>query len=227
MNNRKRGRKRGMGRTASTTAAALLASLLLAGCSTFGSDDSSISADDQPSQLAPVTDSAVSSDSLPPINGAAGPQVADAGPPGPADYGTTGALPPGPPRGPASGAGMPVLLGNGAPLAPAAATAAGGGRNLAGGVTTDRLLGGWTVTSGASQCRLNLTNTVKDPTSGHFRASAPGCSITALASVSSWQLAGSQVQLFNYGDTLVGTLLLAGGRFIGTLSGGQAITMAG
>lgn len=104
------------------------------------------------------------------------------------------------------------------------------GRNLAGGLTVEKLLGGWTVTSGSSQCRLNLTYTA---TSGapagasRYRASAPGCQIATLNAVASWQLSGTQVQLFDASDKMVGTLLLSGNRFIGTLTGGQAILMVG
>ena len=100
------------------------------------------------------------------------------------------------------------------------------GRNLSGGLTIEKLLGGWTVISGASQCRLNLTYTAKTGTS-RYRASSPGCQIGGLAPVSSWQLAGTQVQLFNEANTLIGTLLLSGNRFIGTLAGGEGISMVG
>ena len=51
--------------------ATLLVGSVLAGCSTTG-DDSGLAANDQPGQVAPVTDSAVSSDTLPPIGGADG-----------------------------------------------------------------------------------------------------------------------------------------------------------
>ncbi len=66
-----------------------------------------------------------------------------------------------------------------------------------------------------------------DGATDHYRASAPGCQIQALAAVSSWQLSGTQVQLFNDANQIVGALLLTGDRFIGTLTGGQAVTMVG
>ena len=214
-------------RSGTTAAAMLLAATMLAGCSTLGDDSASgISANDQPSAVAPVQDSSVSSDSLPPI-GSDGTQVANA-PPDQAKL----------PANDSSNTGDPGLT---ASNAPSGTTGAQGsfvslndvgqvpnapGRDLTGGLTVEKLLGGWTVVSGATQCRLNLTYTAKTGTS-RYRASSPGCQLPALASVSSWQLSGTQVQLFNDGDSLVGTLLLSGSRFIGTLSGGQAISMVG
>jgi hypothetical protein len=40
-------------------------------------------------------------------------------------------------------------------------------------------------------------------------------------------LAGSQVQLFDDGGSIIAALILSGNRFIGTLSGGQGISMVG
>jgi hypothetical protein len=99
-------------------------------------------------------------------------------------------------------------------------------RDLSGGLTVPKLLGVWTVISGASQCRLNLTQTAKSGTS-RYRASTPGCQVPVIASVASWQLAGNQVQLFNEEGDIVGALLLSGSRFIGTLAGGQGVSMVG
>jgi hypothetical protein len=45
--------------------------------------------------------------------------------------------------------------------------------------------------------------------------------------VASWQLAGNQVQLFDENGDIVANLLLSGNRFIGTLAGGQGISMVG
>jgi hypothetical protein len=99
------------------------------------------------------------------------------------------------------------------------------GRNLSGGLSVDKLLGGWTVSSGNMQCRLNLTYTSTGD--GHYRASTPACQIPVLGTVAAWQLSGTQVQLFDGSSHMVGTLLLSGNMFIGTLSGGRAISMAG
>jgi hypothetical protein len=100
------------------------------------------------------------------------------------------------------------------------------GRDLSGGLTIEKLLGGWTIVSGAEQCKLNLTYTAKSGTS-RYRASTPGCSLSGLNVVASWQLTGSQVQLFDENGDIVAALILSGNRFIGTLSGGQGISMVG
>lgn len=100
------------------------------------------------------------------------------------------------------------------------------GRDLSGGLTVEKLLGRWTVVSGAEQCAVNLTQTQKTGTS-RYRASAPACSLKGLSGVSSWTVAGSQVQLFDDGGNIIAALILSGNRFIGTLSGGQGISMVG
>lgn len=99
-------------------------------------------------------------------------------------------------------------------------------RDLSGGVTQEKLLGTWTVVSGSETCRVNLTQTAASGTQ-RFRASAPNCTIPVLSDVASWQLAGSQVQFFSEGGELIAALLQSGNRFIGTLSGGRGISMAG
>lgn len=98
------------------------------------------------------------------------------------------------------------------------------GRDLSGGLTADRLLGGWTIVSGQQQCKLNLTNSAKAGTT-RYRASTPGCALPGLNVVASWQLVASQVQLFDENGDMIANLILSGNRFIGTLSGGQAISM--
>jgi len=100
------------------------------------------------------------------------------------------------------------------------------GRDLTGGLTIEKLLGGWTIVSGADQCKLNLTYTAKAGTS-RYRASTPGCAIAGLMVVSSWQLVGTQVQLFDENNDIIASLILSGNRFIGTLAGGQGISMVG
>ena len=100
------------------------------------------------------------------------------------------------------------------------------GRDLTGGLSIEKLLGGWTIVSGANQCKLNLTYTAKSGTS-RYRASTPGCSMAGLQVVASWQLVGTQVQLFDENNDIVASLILSGNRFIGTLAGGQGISMVG
>jgi hypothetical protein len=214
-------------------AATLLAGSVLAGCATTG-DDGGVAANDQPGQIAPVTDSAVSSGTLPPIGGADGSvQVANADPdqvpptnrPGMPSVAAEAALT----TGSSNAAAPPPQVANAnafVSLNDVGKVQSGTGRDLTGALTVEKLLGGWTITSGAQQCRLNLTYTGAG-TEGRYRASAPACQIPTLGSVSSWQLAGTQVQLFNDAGSLIGALLLAGDKFVGTLAGGQSISMVG
>jgi hypothetical protein len=173
----------------------------------------------QPQQLPPVQQSgAVSSSSLPPLSGST---VATPGQVNPNLTGT-------PVLGGASQQSS-TTMGDTASLDPLAipgATGMPGSRDLSGGLTVDKLLGGWTVTSGPTQCRLNLTYTAKEGTA-HYRASAPGCQIGTLANTAAWALQGSQVQLFDESGSLIAALVLSGNQFIGTVAGGTAITMAG
>jgi len=166
-----------------------------------------------PPIIQPVQTGTVQSTDLPPIGGApsAAPVVAT-----PAIPGNTAALDAG---GFSSGPGFVTDD----PVGPGNTT---GGRDLSGAVTMEQLLGGWTILVGDQQCRLNLTYTAKGST-GRYRASTPACPEPALAAVTSWQLLGNQIQLYNEADELVGTLLKSGNRFVGTLAGGQAISMVG
>ena len=212
-------------RGAARWATMLLTVGMLAGCATTGDDG--LAANQQPDQVTPVTDSEVASNSLPPIGGADGSvQMASADPSQtmPTNQPGTPLLPH--TSNPGSVASSGPSQASFVSLNDVGKVSATPGRDLSGALTVEKLLGGWTVTSGADQCRLNLTYTAKDGTS-RYRASAPGCAIQALSSVASWQLSGTQVQLFNDADALVGALLLSGNRFIGTLSGGQAISMVG
>jgi hypothetical protein len=169
----------------------------------------------QPAPIQPVQTGSVQTTDLPPIAGTSTIETTPA--PTPSVPGNTAALDAG--NTPASGPGF-VLDDVGAPGNTT------GGRNLSGTTTMEQLLGGWTILVGADQCRLNLTYTAKGST-GRYRASTPACAEPTLATVTSWQLLGNQVQLYNEADELVGTLLKSGNRFVGTLAGGQAISMVG
>ena len=157
-------------------------------------------------QLAPVQSGNVSTSALPPI----GPNGEVQGPTSlaPADGSTQVAT--------TTTTGLPAT--GGPPNS--------SGRDLSGGLTVEKLLGRWTVVSGAEQCAVNLTQTQKTGTS-RYRASAPACSLKGLSGVSSWTVAGSQVQLFDDSGNIIAALILSGNRFIGTLSGGQGISMVG
>lgn len=217
----------------SVTAAAIgIVALTLSGCTSSRVATRSVA---EPEQVQPLPSSAVASSDLPSIGAA--------GQPGQLPNGQMTTAQIGAPAGPVNPAltGQPVLGGN-QPQPDTIQTAStdgsfvtldsvgtvpnAPGRDLTGGLTIEKLLGGWTIVSGATQCRLNLTYTSKAGTS-RYRASSPGCSLPGLSVVASWQLAGSQVQLFDEAGDMVAALILSGNRFIGTLAGGQGISMVG
>jgi hypothetical protein len=191
-----------------------------------------------PEQVQPLPSSQVASTSLPPI-GSSGVLTASQFPDGSmqtAAIGTpAGQMAPALTGQPTPGGAAPAM---GDPIQTASADGSfvtlesvgevpnAPGRDLSGGLTIEKLLGGWTIVSGAEQCKLNLTYTSKSGTS-RYRASTPGCQLQGLKVVASWQLAGSQVQLFDENGDMVAALILSGNRFIGTLAGGQGISMVG
>lgn len=221
---------------ASVSAAALMAvSLVLAGCSSTRTDPE-MARLPTPQPVAPVQTSQVATSNLPAIGQDASGQPLQTTQVAP---GLTGQ----PVLGGAQADTLSITGGvaTGDPLNPAplqTASADGGfvtldsvgtmpaapGRDLSGGLSIEKLLGGWTIVSGPQQCKLNLTYTEKTGTT-RYRASTPGCTLPGLSVVASWQLLGSQVQLYDEAGDMVANLILSGNRFIGTLSGGQAISM--
>jgi len=187
---------------------AVAAILLLAGCA---STNVAVSNAGQAEQLGAVQTGSVSTTALPPI-----------GPNGEVQQGVGG---------PPPLASTDPLVADTQPGVSGGLTSAGGdfnatGRDLTGGLTVEKLLGRWTVVSGAEQCQLNLTQTAKTGT-GRYRANAPACGLKGLSVVASWTLAGSQVQLFDENGDLVAALILSGNRFVGTLAGGTGVSMVG
>lgn len=195
-----------------TLGAGLMAAAALAACSPSVGNRPNPFVTPQPST--PVSTGVVQTSDLPPIGG----QPAAATGTGQVPANTTGLYDPLTQT--ASTEGFVSLDGMGQPGNTT------GGRDLSGPLTMEKLLGGWTIISGAEQCRLNLTYTAKGST-GRYRASTPACAQAVLTTVTSWQLLGNQIQLYNEADELVGTLLKSGDRFVGTLAGGQAVSMAG
>lgn len=201
-------------------AVAVAAGLVLAGCSPTGMGRSAPQPQtNMPAPITPVQTGSVQSSDLPPIGGQAGasPTV------------SSSSVLYDPSSQPGQAPGM--VSGGQTNVVPAIGDVAGtgdsvGGRNLSGGLTMENMIGGWTITAGVEQCRLNLTYTARGAT-GRYRASTPACTEPTLATVASWQLLGTQVQLYNEADELIGTLLRSGDRFVGTLAGGQSISMAG
>ena len=197
---------------------ALMAAMALSACSTTGVNV----ANAQPTeQLAPVQTGSVSTSALPPIgpNG----EVQTPASLQPTDMTPTQIA------SADSQAGVSGSLTNSGSIDALPAVGAlpnSSGRDLTSGLTVEKLLGRWTIVSGGDQCQLNLTQTAKTGTS-RYRASSPACPLKGLSVVASWTLAGSQVQLFDENGDIVAALILSGNRFIGTLSGGQGISMVG
>jgi hypothetical protein len=189
-------------------------SLLLAACASSGVTVNNA----QTEQLAPVQTGSVSTTALPPI----GPNGEVQGP-APLD---SNGMTPATPAGTETTYNVANADGSIDAVPAVGALPNSSGRDLAGGLTVEKLLGRWTVVSGGDQCQLNLTQTTKAGT-GRYRASAPACALKGLNVVASWQLAGTQVQLFDENGDIIAALILSGNRFIGTLSGGQGISMVG
>ena len=183
----------------------------LSGCASSGVTTTSIASTET---ITPIQNSSVASSDL---NALPGSQQASLGQPAPLTPGQ-----------PAPGAlGQPAQVANAdGSFATLGSVPQASGRDLSTGLTVEKLLGGWTVVSGAEQCKLNLTQTAKSGTS-RYRASTPGCGLTGLKVVASWQLLGNQVQLFDENGDIIASLILSGSQFIGTLAGGQGSTMVG
>lgn len=201
-------------------AALAVLAVTLAGCSSMRSSQRSAEAAPPPEQLQPVQSSTVATSTLPPI-GQVNPNLTGT----PVTTGPTmqpATLPPAP----GAPAQTATTDGSFVTLDSVGTVPTQLGRDLSGGLTVEKLLGGWTVISGATECRLNLTQTTKTGT-GRYRASTPGCQLQGMAGVASWELSGSQVRLFDENNNTIAVMVLSGNRFIGTLAGGQGISMAG
>lgn len=184
--------------------------VVLAACQSTGSNTANLNTIGAPAQLQPVQTSTVQQGTLPAI-------------------GATGTAAPGL-------SGQPVLGGVPATqtaMATPTATASTGGsivsldplaQPVAGGMSTGPE-GVWNVAAGAATCRINLPMTAKTGTS-YYRASAPGCTVPQIASVTGWQQVGSQLQLYDDNGNIAAFLAPSAGRYIGTMGGGQAISMS-
>jgi hypothetical protein len=211
------------GRAGAWIAVAMAAMLTLAGCASSGVTTGSIAAAEP--TITPIQDTPVQTTNLPAVGPDGAIRVADGGDamlgqPVPLDPTAQGSGAPGQPMALADANASFVSLDSvgDIPTTP--------GRDLSGGLSIEKLLGGWTIVSGAVQCKLNLTYTAKSGTD-RYRASSPNCDLTNLSVVASWQLVGNQVQLYDEGGSIIASLILSGNRFIGTLSGGQGISMVG
>jgi hypothetical protein len=192
-------------RGASSIVGLAAVALLAAACSPSSrTNTANLNVVGQPQQLQPVQSSTVQQNSLPPI-------------------GATGTPAPGL-------SGQPVLGGQTAQTTQvAASTGTSGsittlGQPMATGVSSGPE-GAWNVVAAGQTCRLNLPLTAKTGTN-YYRASAPGCTLPQIASVTGWQQVGSQLQLYDENGNIAAFLAPSGGRYIGTMGGGQAVSMA-
>ena len=195
-------------RGASSVVGLAALALLAAACSPSSrTNTANLNVVGQPQQLQPVQNSTVQQTTLPAI-------------------GATGTPAPGL-------SGQPVLGGQTTTTTTVAATTpvAGTGSSittvgapLTTGVSTGPE-GAWDVVAGGQTCRLNLPLTAKTGTN-YYRASAPGCTVPQIAAVTGWQQVGSQLQLYDENGNIAAFLAPSGGRYIGTMGGGQAVSMA-
>ena len=196
--------------------------LLVTGCQSTGSNTANLNTIGAPAQLAPVQSSTVQQGTLPAIGATGTPAPGLSGQPVLGGVPTqTAAISPGManPGFATPGTLTPNTAGSSiVSLDPLAQPAMGAG------VSTGPE-GVWNVTSGTATCRLNLPMTAMTGTS-YYRASAPGCAVPALASVSGWQQVSSQLQLYDANGNIAAFLAPNAGRYIGTMGGGQAISMS-
>ncbi len=213
------------------TSVIIAGTLVLAGCassSQFGNSNRNLSA---PSQLSPVAGSSVQSEALPPLQGEG------------SNMEQSGIFDPNAPNNGGNmdfNSGDPMLANNNNFEGQVAGVNSSfvniddvnssnitpGGRDISGSLNVAKLLGTWNVSANQKVCRLNLTQTTKSGTN-RYRASTPNCDILVLSLVSSWQLTGTQVQLFDASGSIVGAFQRSGSRFVGTLAGGIAASMDG
>ena len=156
-------------------AAVTLAALVLSGCSSIA--DELADRASQPPALQPLPTSTVAQGTLPPIGQDGRVTVAQPGMVNPNLTGqptTTGRHDdPGAAdadRRRRPGARPPPTTAGFVTLDSVGSVPAQPGRDLTGGLSEAKLLGGWTVVSGPTQCRLNLTQTAK---ARHATATAP------------------------------------------------------
>lgn len=197
----------------SSAAGVVATAMLLAACSST-SNTANLNTIGQPQQLQPVQNSTVQQGTLPAIGASGTPAPGLSGQPVlggvPANTQVAAATPGSLPASTAPGASPSIVSLD--PMTQPSAIGAGPE-------------GTWNVVAGASTCRINLPRTSKTGTS-YFRASAPGCAVPGIASITGWQQVGSQLQLYDENGNIAAFLAPSSGRYIGTMGGGQAISMS-
>ena len=187
--------------------------VVLAACQSTGSNTANLNTIGAPAQLQAVPNSTVQQGTLPAIGATGTPAPGLSGQPvlGGVPANQTAIVTPGAVTTPGATPSSIVSLD---PLA----------QPVAGGMSSGPE-GAWNVAAGAATCRINLPMTAKTGTS-YYRASAPGCTVPQIASVTGWQQVGSQLQLYDENGNIAAFLAPSGGRYIGTMGGGQAISMS-
>jgi hypothetical protein len=193
--------------------------VVLAACQSTGSNTANLNTIGAPAQLQPIQSSTVQQGTLPAIGATGTPAPGLSGQPVLGGMPTQTAM---------INPGMtsPGMTGYPATTTPAAPGSSIVSLNqpLASGVSAGPE-GVWNVTAGTSTCNINLPLTAKTGTS-YYRASAPGCTVPQIASVTGWQQVGSQLQLYDDNGNIAAFLAPSAGRYIGTMGGGQAISMS-
>ncbi|WP_186388703.1 MULTISPECIES: AprI/Inh family metalloprotease inhibitor [unclassified Stappia] len=83
------------------------------------------------------------------------------------------------------------------------------------------MLGGWSITSGADNCKLFMTLTTW---SGGYRANSRGCASPQMQTISAWDLQGKQVLLKDASGTTIAELYATGAEtFSGRTTSGAPI----
>jgi len=205
-------------RGASSIAGLAAVALLVAACSpTSRTNTANLNVVGTAPQAQAVQNSTVQSGSLPPLGGATGtPAPGLSGNPvlGGAPVNSTSTLPP------IGSTTQTASLGAGT----GAGSITSVGTPMSTGVSSGPE-GAWNVVANGQTCRLNLPLTSKTGTN-YYRASAPGCTVPQIASVTGWQQVGSQLQLYDDNGNIAAFMAPSSGRYIGTISGGQAVSMA-
>ncbi|ODT82900.1 MAG: hypothetical protein ABS76_05070 [Pelagibacterium sp. SCN 64-44] len=183
--------------------------ITLAACQSTGSNTSNINRIGAPAQLQPVQNSTVQQNTLPALGAASGTPA-----PGLSGQPVLGGVPANQQASVTTPGGTPSSIVSLDPLA----------QPVAGGMSAGPE-GAWNVVAGSATCRINLPLTAKTGTS-YYRASAPGCIVPQIAAVTGWQQVGSQLQLYDENGNIAAFLAPSGGRYIGTMGGGQAISMS-
>jgi len=196
--------------------------LVLAACQSTGTSTANLNTIRAPQQLQPVPNSTVQQNQLPALGATGTPAPGLSGQP------VLGGMPNQTGQQvstfPAPGGGTTQMTSNGS-----FATYDASGQPTSFSVNTGAGAptgpeGVWNVTAAGATCRLNLPLTSKTGTS-YYRASAPGCTVPQLASVTGWQQVGSQLQLYDENGNIAAFLAPSSGRYIGTMGGGQPVSM--